>query len=91
MEKANKYTIITYGCQMNEHDSEKIAYILEKEHLDPAECLMVGDREHDILGARQNGIETIAVEYGYGSDEELTAAQPKARIQSFAELLDHLN
>ena len=52
---------------------------------------MVGDLEHDILGARQNGIEPIAVEYGYGSDEELTAAQPKARIQSFAELLDHLN
>lgn len=25
-----KYTIITYGCQMNEHDSEKIAYLLEE-------------------------------------------------------------
>lgn len=24
-----KYTIITYGCQMNEHDSERIRYILE--------------------------------------------------------------
>ena len=52
---------------------------------------MVGDREHDIFGARHNGIETIAVEYGYGADEELTAAKPKARIQNFAELLDHLN
>ncbi|WP_099203679.1 tRNA (N6-isopentenyl adenosine(37)-C2)-methylthiotransferase MiaB [Miniphocaeibacter massiliensis] len=27
--KIKKYTIVTYGCQMNEHDSEKIAYILE--------------------------------------------------------------
>lgn len=88
------YFVHPYGSELNgerTHKSELIAYILEKEHLDPAECLMVGDREHDILGARQNGIETIAVEYGYGSDEELTAAQPKARIQSFAELLDHLN
>ena len=87
------YFVHPYGSELNgerTHKAELIAYILEKEHLDPAECLMVGDREHDILGARQNGIETIAVEYGYGSDEELTAAQPKARIQSFAELLDHL-
>ena len=51
---------------------------------------MVGDREYDILGARRHGIETIAVEYGYGSDEELTFAQPKARIKSFAELLDYV-
>ncbi len=27
--KKNKYMIRTYGCQMNEHDSEKISWILE--------------------------------------------------------------
>jgi tRNA-2-methylthio-N6-dimethylallyladenosine synthase len=27
--KNKKYTIVTYGCQMNEHDSEKISWILE--------------------------------------------------------------
>lgn len=26
---SKKYTIITYGCQMNQHDSEKISYLLE--------------------------------------------------------------
>ena len=67
-----------------------IAYILEKEQLNAEECLMVGDREHDILGARRNGIETIAVEYGYGSDQELTEATPKARIKTFADILDLL-
>jgi N-acetylmuramoyl-L-alanine amidase len=35
-----------------------------------------------------NGIETIAVEYGYGSDQELTEATPKARIKTFADILD---
>ena len=28
--KNKKYTIVTYGCQMNEHDSEKISWSLEK-------------------------------------------------------------
>ncbi|OAL80902.1 hydrolase [Acinetobacter sp. SFB] len=89
-----QYFVYPYGSELNgerTNKAELIAYIIEKEQLNPAECLMVGDREHDILGARHNGIETIAVEYGYGSDEELTAANPKARIESFAELLDHLN
>jgi phosphoglycolate phosphatase len=89
-----QYFVHPYGSELNgerTNKAELIAYIIEKEQLNPEECLMVGDREHDIFGARRNGIETIAVEYGYGTDEELTAAQPKARIESFAELLDHLN
>jgi len=38
--------------------------------------VMVGDREHDIIGARENGIDSIAVTYGYGSVTELRKAQP---------------
>ncbi|HHX87108.1 MAG TPA: HAD hydrolase-like protein [Firmicutes bacterium] len=37
---------------------------------------MVGDRKYDILGAKANGITSVAVTYGFGSREELTAAQP---------------
>lgn len=85
-----QYFDYPYGSELNGERTNKgdlIAYILQKENLKPEECLMVGDREHDILGARRNGIETIAVEYGYGSDEELTACQPKARIAQFSDLL----
>ncbi|PEZ01065.1 phosphoglycolate phosphatase [Bacillus sp. AFS018417] len=42
---------------------------LKKEHV-----VMVGDREHDIIGAQQVGIDSIGVMYGYGSKEELVAA-----------------
>jgi phosphoglycolate phosphatase len=79
-----------YGSELSGERTNKgdlIAYILEKEQLNPQECLMVGDREHDIFGARKNGIETIAVEYGYGSAQELDQAKPKARIQKFSDLL----
>lgn len=37
---------------------------------------MVGDRKYDILGAKANGICSVAVTYGFGTREELTAAGP---------------
>ncbi|WP_410249292.1 HAD family hydrolase, partial [Acinetobacter baumannii] len=37
-----------------------------------------------------NGIEAVAVTYGYGTPEELTQAQPKAKITKFSELLDYV-
>ena len=35
---------------------------------------MIGDRSHDMIGARNNGIKGIGVLYGYGSRDELIAA-----------------
>lgn len=48
--------------------------------------VMVGDREHDVLGARRNGLECIGVTYGYGTLEELQAAGAKWIVRSVAEL-----
>ena len=41
---------------------------------DVTNTVMVGDREYDILGAKENGLDSIGVLYGYGSREELEAA-----------------
>ena len=38
-----KYYIKTFGCQMNEHDSEIIAGILESAGYQPAEDLAAAD------------------------------------------------
>ena len=35
---------------------------------------MVGDRKHDIIGAKSEGIASVGVLYGYGSREELVMA-----------------
>lgn len=51
------------------------------------EVLMVGDREHDVLGARACGVECIAVTYGYGPEEELRQAAPLQMVSSPDELL----
>ena len=85
-----QYFKVIYGSELSGERTNKgdlIAYILQQEQLKPSECMMVGDREYDILGARRNGIETIAVTYGYGSIEELAQAQPKAQIESFDDLM----
>jgi phosphoglycolate phosphatase len=42
------------------------------ENLDPTNVVMVGDRSHDMIGAKHNGVATIGVTYGYGTEEELT-------------------
>lgn len=52
-----------------------IRYVLETAGItDKDAAVMVGDREHDVLGAKQNGLETIGVLYGYGSQKELQDA-----------------
>ncbi len=52
--------------------------------------LMVGDREHDILGAKQVGLPAVGVTYGYGSHRELEAAAALAIIDTPLDLLCHL-
>lgn len=52
-----------------------IRYVLEENKItDRTQVVMIGDREHDILGARENGIASVGVLYGYGSFEELSAS-----------------
>jgi phosphoglycolate phosphatase len=42
--------------------------------LDPADVVMVGDRAHDVLGAREHGIRCIGAGWGYGLPGELERA-----------------
>lgn len=53
---------------------------------DPARTRMVGDREHDVLGAQAHGIGTVGVLWGYGSAEELTSAGATDLVATPAEL-----
>lgn len=41
---------------------------------DRSNVIMVGDRKHDVLGAKALGMDCIGVLYGYGSREELERA-----------------
>ena len=67
--------------------SEVIAFALSQ--LGPhstGKVVMIGDRKHDILGAKANNLDSIAVGYGYGTQEELSAAGPNYMMNTVAEL-----
>ncbi len=54
--------------------AELIAHILKSESFSPASTCMIGDRSHDVVGAKANGVYPVGALWGYGSREELTAA-----------------
>jgi phosphoglycolate phosphatase len=53
---------------------EIIGDTLAAHGLKPEEAAMIGDREFDMLGAREVGVAAIGALWGYGSREELAAA-----------------
>lgn len=73
-----KYFDFVAGATMDGSRGEKadvIRYALEISGIeDKSEAIMVGDRKFDILGAKENGLASIGVLYGFGDREELTEA-----------------
>lgn len=67
--------------------TDLIAAVLRTELLDPRDTTMVGDRSHDMIGARANNLRAIGVLWGYGSRDELAAAGANALISAPDELL----
>lgn len=52
--------------------------------------VMVGDRAEDILGAKESGLRSIGVTWGYGERAELEAAQPDRLVSSSEELVEYI-
>jgi phosphoglycolate phosphatase len=54
--------------------TELLDYALKATGVDPQGAAMIGDRRHDMVGARNNRMTAIGVLYGYGSEAELVDA-----------------
>ena len=71
--------------------SDVIKYALELcGNPDKTQTVMIGDRKHDIIGAKQNGLDSIGVLYGYGDFDELHAAGADYIAESVADIIKHI-
>ena len=75
--KATKATIISELMNSRQLASSK-------------EIVMVGDTVFDIKGGKEIGISTIAVNYGFGKEEELKAATPDYFVEDVEDLFEIL-
>lgn len=79
-----------YGTEPDgrlDNKADLIAAVLDREKLDPRDTAMVGDRLHDIHGARANRMRAIGVLWGYGSRSELEDAGADTLVSQPSELL----
>lgn len=78
------------GSTMDETRTKKaevVAYALSSCGVsDTSRVVMVGDRMHDVAGAKENHIDCIGVLYGYGSRDELVSAGAAAIAADISEL-----
>jgi phosphoglycolate phosphatase len=84
-----KYFDFIKGSELDGSMSKKgdiIAYIMEALNLPKDKAVMIGDRKHDIIGAKENGIDSIGVIWGYGSRGELETAGATVIVDSVTEL-----
>ncbi|MCS3467748.1 phosphoglycolate phosphatase [Pseudomonas sp. JUb42] len=84
-----RYFKVIYGSELDGTRTDKvelIAHLLAEEGLDPAQTLMIGDRKHDLIGGTRNGLDVVAVGYGFGSHEELAGQAPTYHFETMADL-----
>jgi phosphoglycolate phosphatase len=75
--KLRQYFNKVYGSNLDGSlcdKTELIDHILSKEGLSPQNTTMIGDRSFDMIGAKNNGLKTIGVLWGFGNKEELDNA-----------------
>lgn len=72
-----KYFDFVAGATLNDVRNKKadiIRYALESCGIAKSSAVMIGDRKHDMIGAKENGLDSIGVLYGYGTYDELKTA-----------------
>ena len=67
-----------YGSELDGTRANKtdlLQWMTEQKNLARTkQILMIGDRKHDAVAAKNNGLTSLGVGYGYGSQEELASA-----------------
>lgn len=82
------------GDDFNHSRDEKwqvIEYVFKNSGIkDTENALMIGDRMHDIIGAKKTGIKCLCVLCGYGSREEFAEYEADYVVETIPEILDFI-
>ena len=73
----SEYFDFIAGATMDGSRSKKsdvIAYAIEAHCITKENTVMIGDRAFDVIGAKENGLPSIGVLYGFGNQKELEEA-----------------
>lgn len=85
-----KYFDFIAGSNLDNTRTKKadvISYALEQQGItEVSEIIMIGDREHDVIGAKALNIESIGVLHGYGSYDELSNSGANYIVKDVKEL-----
>lgn len=85
-----KYFDFVGGATLDESRSYKkdvLEYVIKELNVkDRTKVVLIGDREQDVYGAKQAGIDCVGVLYGYGDYKELSTANPTRLIKRIYEL-----
>lgn len=88
------YFTVMAGATMDPSRSKKgdvITYALRQGGVSAlSTAVMIGDREHDIFGAKQNGLDSIGVLFGYGDRDELEKAGATYIASTVEEILTYV-
>ncbi len=79
-----------YGAELDGTRGSKpelLAHVLASEGIPPERAIMLGDRRHDVEGARAHGMRSLGVTYGFGDRAELSAAGATWICDDLAEAL----
>ncbi|HEL2058797.1 TPA: HAD family hydrolase [Streptococcus suis] len=66
--------------------ADVIGYAINQLEAFPKHAVMIGDREHDIEGARMHQLPAIGVLYGYGSKQEFEKAGATMIVETIQDL-----
>jgi Predicted phosphatases len=88
--KLDHYFSFVGGATLDDTRSTKtdvIKHVIESNHItELAQVIMIGDRKHDIEGAKNNDIASIGVLYGYGDKAELINAGADFIVEDITKL-----
>ena len=72
--------------QRRGYKNEILRQLLEDNGWDKSQCLMIGDTCYDVDGAQANGLDVLAVSYGFEDRQVLLDHNPNALVDSVSEI-----